>query len=317
MSAPHVQQNQPRGSRPVQRDPDLWFFDGNVVLVAQGILAFRVHKGVLAHHSEVFKSWFTGVAPPPSHGTIELCEGAQVQALLVIYGLRRLPVREASRVTFSVVAGLCRFALAYGLTALAKASFDLMDPTFSTDLEERDTLPDGCRLSFDLGDKQAIEAYNVSNLSDNGCIFMAIYLCAQLPLEVLRAGTRRADGTPEVLSEPDLQIILKAKAQLKQLSAKVLAECYNTRCSGVYECWNEFGCDDVFYHMRFPKGPGVQELVDGDAVSMWALDCIDELRDDERICEECARNTRKRHEGLRQAVWEEYMENVEIPEQWR
>ena len=101
MSASHVQQNQPRGSRPVQRDPDLWFFDGNVVLVAQGILAFRVHKGVLAHHSEVFKSWFTGVAPPPSHGTIELCEGAQVvrlrvndtahdvkQALLVIYGLR-------------------------------------------------------------------------------------------------------------------------------------------------------------------------------------------------------------------------------------
>ena len=218
--------------------------------------------------------------------------------------------------TFSVVAGLCRFALAYGMTALAKASFDLMDPTFSTDLEERDTVSDECRLSFDLGDKQAIEAYNVSNLSDDGCIFMAIYLCAQLPLEVLRAGTRRVDGTPEMLSEPDLQIILKAKAQLKKLSAKVLAECYETRSSNGYEC-HETGCEDAFYDVMFPRGPGAQRLADEDVASRWVLDCIDDLRDDGRICERCARYARERHECLRGTVWEEYMENVEIPEQWR
>ncbi|KAI0323515.1 hypothetical protein GY45DRAFT_1439566 [Cubamyces sp. BRFM 1775] len=221
MSAPYAAQQRQSGymPQPLRRDPDLWFFDGNVVLVAQGIVAFRVHKGVLAHHSDVFRSWFTGpvAVMAAGNGITELCEGAQVvrlrfndtahdikQALLMMYGLRQLPVKGAARVTFSVVAGLCRFALAYRMKALADASLNLLDPTFSTDLEERDTLSDESRLPFDLGDKQAIEAYNVVKLSDNGYIFMAVYLCAQLPVEVLHTGTRRVDGTPEVLSEPDL-----------------------------------------------------------------------------------------------------------------
>ena len=42
----------------VVRDSDVWFEDGNVVIVAQQT-AFRVHRGVLSRHSETFSGLFT------------------------------------------------------------------------------------------------------------------------------------------------------------------------------------------------------------------------------------------------------------------
>ena len=41
-----------------ERDNEFWYEDGNVILVA-GNVKFRVFKGILAHHSPVFKDMFT------------------------------------------------------------------------------------------------------------------------------------------------------------------------------------------------------------------------------------------------------------------
>ena len=37
---------------------DIWFEDGNVILVA-GDIAFRVHRGQLERHSEIFRDLFS------------------------------------------------------------------------------------------------------------------------------------------------------------------------------------------------------------------------------------------------------------------
>ncbi|KAF8644435.1 hypothetical protein AX16_008494 [Volvariella volvacea WC 439] len=53
-----------------------WFDDGNIVLVtSEQPTAFRVHRGVLARHSEVFQGMFE--MPQPSM-EMETCEGCQV-----------------------------------------------------------------------------------------------------------------------------------------------------------------------------------------------------------------------------------------------
>lgn len=44
-------------------DEELWFSDGNVILVAQG-RAFKVYQGLLSRDSEVFRGLF--VVPQPS-----------------------------------------------------------------------------------------------------------------------------------------------------------------------------------------------------------------------------------------------------------
>ncbi len=88
---------------------------------------------------------------------------------------------------FSVVASLRRIALAYGMnTVLAATTPGLLDPTFSGDLQKRDAAPAERRISFDQGARQAIEAYNVIKMTvGDGFIYMAIYLCAQLPVDAL------------------------------------------------------------------------------------------------------------------------------------
>ncbi|KIJ62509.1 hypothetical protein HYDPIDRAFT_176574 [Hydnomerulius pinastri MD-312] len=53
---------------------DIWFADGNVVLIA-GSAAFKVHRGQLQRHSEVFRDLFEIGRPPPTKrgGMVEGC----------------------------------------------------------------------------------------------------------------------------------------------------------------------------------------------------------------------------------------------------
>lgn len=50
---------------------DIWFRDGNVVLVASGF-AFKVHKGQLSRHSEIFQDLF-GVPQPQDQPLFDGC----------------------------------------------------------------------------------------------------------------------------------------------------------------------------------------------------------------------------------------------------
>ncbi len=44
---------------------DIWFEDGNIVLISEQS-GFRVHKGLLTRHSEVFRDMFLMPQPPPT-----------------------------------------------------------------------------------------------------------------------------------------------------------------------------------------------------------------------------------------------------------
>lgn len=58
------------------RHDDLWFDDGNVV-IASSDLSFRLHRGVLARHSSVFKDLFQ-VPQADQAQTVEGCPVAQL-----------------------------------------------------------------------------------------------------------------------------------------------------------------------------------------------------------------------------------------------
>ncbi|EKM58593.1 uncharacterized protein PHACADRAFT_253052 [Phanerochaete carnosa HHB-10118-sp] len=53
----------PEEAQPVvgERHASLWFDEGNVVLAARG-KSFKLHSGVLAHHSKVFKDILSAAA---------------------------------------------------------------------------------------------------------------------------------------------------------------------------------------------------------------------------------------------------------------
>jgi hypothetical protein len=52
---------------------DFWFSDGNVVLSA-GSFAFKVHRGQLERHAEIFQTMLSIPQPENADSTINLCD---------------------------------------------------------------------------------------------------------------------------------------------------------------------------------------------------------------------------------------------------
>ncbi|TFK84273.1 hypothetical protein K466DRAFT_230521 [Polyporus arcularius HHB13444] len=114
-----------------ERDTELWFFDGNVVLITQGNVAFRVHKGVLALHADFFAGMFQdSLLVPHGPNVEETIEGCPIihlgdsaydirQFLLVMY--RKSYLKASKDTTFSVLAALMRVGDKYGAHDLVNA----------------------------------------------------------------------------------------------------------------------------------------------------------------------------------------------------
>lgn len=60
-------------SADIQRDEDVWFLDGNIVLIAKKTVAFRAYKGVLSLRSETFRDMFS--LPNITAATTETFDG--------------------------------------------------------------------------------------------------------------------------------------------------------------------------------------------------------------------------------------------------
>ena len=69
---------------PLNHDSEIWFADGNVVLVCKDT-GFRVHSGVLSAHCQVFRDMFSTGRPAAG----EMHEGADVIQLTdAVVGVR-------------------------------------------------------------------------------------------------------------------------------------------------------------------------------------------------------------------------------------
>lgn len=82
----------------VKRDSDLWFEDGNIILLCRDV-AFRMYHGLLTRHSVIFKDLFA-MAQPSGSETIESCPVVHISdppddlryLLRVLCGLRKCVV---------------------------------------------------------------------------------------------------------------------------------------------------------------------------------------------------------------------------------
>lgn len=64
----------PEAKQLPKRYEQLWFEDGNVMIIAEDT-AFRLHRGILSRHSEVFRDMFS---IPQPQGDAEIMEGVPV-----------------------------------------------------------------------------------------------------------------------------------------------------------------------------------------------------------------------------------------------
>lgn len=60
----------------VRRDEEVWLSDGNIVVVADKTVAFRVHRSILSLRSEIFRDLFS--LPNADAATVETMDGCPV-----------------------------------------------------------------------------------------------------------------------------------------------------------------------------------------------------------------------------------------------
>ncbi|KAI1786600.1 hypothetical protein LXA43DRAFT_897702 [Ganoderma leucocontextum] len=309
----------------IQRDSDIWFEDGNVIVIAQNT-AFRFHKGVLSHHSQVFRDLF--LVPQPSisraGSSIDVLDGCPVvrvsdtsydfrELLRAIYGgVSYLhPDRSAA---FPVLAALGRLAHKYQLDQLLEAVVHRLKSTFTTQLEVWDRsggFENPTRSPLKLSHRHAIEALNLIRLLDKPeMVPTALYCCCQLGPDALVLGLKREDRVSlECLSSSDLVLCLETKALLVRQTVLLLSRLCQALAARIKEaaddgrCPSQFTCVVALKRLLDNWRDFPHEYTDEDPLNEYYMETLDAEEADEKMCSACVGAVRIKLSELRKEAW--------------
>ncbi|KAI0034626.1 hypothetical protein K488DRAFT_45007 [Vararia minispora EC-137] len=192
---------------PANSRGDPWFTDGNIVLLSDSdppetILAFKVHRGVVARHSEVFQTMFD--LPPPMGEPIEMLEGCPVVHMIgdranelgdfikALYDGAVFQHRDIS--DFFYVTGILRLATKYLVTRLREQAIRHLTETWPYTLQGHDAMVDRALSSPSIGNASYpyVHPLHVLNASREANVSVTIpavlYFLSIYPLaDILRA----------------------------------------------------------------------------------------------------------------------------------
>ncbi|KAI0320196.1 hypothetical protein OF83DRAFT_641505 [Amylostereum chailletii] len=130
-----------------------WFDDGNIMLLLsdgehpEPVIAFKVHRGVIARHSEIFESMLSMPAPVEEDETIEGCQVAHLyhdapqelsDFIKALYD--GVEFRHQSILDFFFVAGILRLSTKYSVKRLRVQAIRHLADTWSYTLRGHDNM---------------------------------------------------------------------------------------------------------------------------------------------------------------------------------
>ncbi|KAH9849255.1 hypothetical protein C2E23DRAFT_888437 [Lenzites betulinus] len=225
---------------PLRKDSAYWHEDGNIIIIVQGDVAYRIHKGVLARRSGVFRTLFS--LPQPEGGrnaeTMDGCPVVRLQdsehdfshLLQALYDGMDIcvehpdvePMYNPDAVGFSALAALVRMANKYDMDRIRNAAIWRLRKFFTNKFSTWAAY----EAEFyhnphsPLTPVEIIEAVNI--LRDCGPIDMlpvALYLCAGLEIPTILRGAAHPDGRIEMLAVDDVERCLVGREKLEARSA--------------------------------------------------------------------------------------------------
>ncbi|KAJ7784387.1 hypothetical protein B0H16DRAFT_1709109 [Mycena metata] len=188
---------------PIRGEP--WLDDGNVILATsadENPTAFRVHRSVMARHSEVFESMF--LVPQPATDVVETMDGCQVvrmwdspvelsNLIVALYDGAKFSNENLS--DFFFLAGILRLSTKYFIAKLRLQAIQFLTQTWSYTLKGHDDMVEAALrtpvnadgLSYPrvhpLHVVNLAREVNVQVIVPTACYFLSLY-----PLEdLLRA----------------------------------------------------------------------------------------------------------------------------------
>ncbi|TCD60635.1 hypothetical protein EIP91_009752 [Steccherinum ochraceum] len=294
----------------------MWFEDGNVVLVAENT-GYKVFKGVLSLHSEVFQDLFT--LPQPQDAEIfDDCyvvrmPDSQQELACLLSAIHDSSSKYLDRdvvLSFPEVSSMLRVGSKYQVKHLRAEAVRRLKCCFPDNLDDyvtprtRYDLPDdvwfpGAPISLELG--ECIAVINLARAHDLDCLLpAAFYACAQMTDRDLVFGFPGADGTRSTLSKEDLVRCLEGRASLVsawrrdvELFLFCLPPCDEDRDPSVRSVWKH--CLDM-------SAPLLDSTFVDDVLRLKPSG----------YCNGCVQAARRSHNRLRQSVWDGLGEHFDL-----
>ncbi|PCH40111.1 hypothetical protein WOLCODRAFT_68391 [Wolfiporia cocos MD-104 SS10] len=299
---------------------DPWFEDGNIILLTnEPCIAFKVHRGVLARHSEIFQSMFE--LPPMTTGpNAEVLEGcpfvrmydppAELSSLIkTLYDYTAFQNRNAT--DFFHVAGVLKLATKYIIARLRSHAIRFLAETWSSTLQGHDRMielalraPPVDGLSFPY--VHPLHVLSLAREVDAPVLIpSAVYFLSLYPLtDILRGDhpklkIEHPSRPPNQLSPLDIQdYTLMYQHRIDAILGLVRTTCgartVSPGCTGNV-CMKAFAKLSALLSRSWFVRTGPLHFM---------LQALDEVDNDGSLCAQCRRAFKKDVTAARQKLWD-------------
>ncbi|TBU45385.1 hypothetical protein BD309DRAFT_1017834 [Dichomitus squalens] len=216
----------------LKRDEELWYEDGNLVLIANNV-EFRLFKGPLVAQSLVFKDMLSLPQPPsldnhsrehvsgPSYATVHLHGDSlpDLRHFLRMFVGHSIPFGGLSDPTYHQLSSVIRLAHKYQCEKLLGSCVDYLKRFYHDNFEAwRDSTT--CITPPNLERIHAIGVVNLARLlGQDKMLPGALMACCLLETGIVD-GFEREDGTRETLSNEDLARCMVGRAKLLEANVQ-------------------------------------------------------------------------------------------------
>ncbi|KAI0641031.1 hypothetical protein C8Q79DRAFT_920359 [Trametes meyenii] len=310
---PGTQATAPVESKPssLKRDEELWFEDGNLILVA-GDVEFKVYRGPLIAHSPVFSALLS--LPQPTDGdkpetcpTIPLHDSPDdIRHVLRVFvpgnSLRSVCLFRAGALepSYDEVSACIRIGTKYDIDALVQRNLAFLHKLYPSDFDSYLVARRQRPATFTRA--HAIGVVNLAHHTNTPSLLPAALMeCCTLGADIVN-GFARADGTRETLSPEDLGRCFLGRSRMVQASARIAHQMF--RQSVARGCRHPACCLRVLQRLLNELGDGRIELVSGlDWCAQW-VGYVDEKDEERELCGKCYRMLEEeRPRQLQRDVW--------------
>ncbi|KAI9507027.1 hypothetical protein F5148DRAFT_1311433 [Russula earlei] len=233
---------------------DFWFSDGNVILSA-GPFAFKVHRGQLERHAEIFQTMLSMPQPDNADSTIHLCDSPTDVYHLLRALYDGLYFRQPFVQDFPFLSSVLRLSCKYFICIPRRQCLERLQsyfPTTLADWDRRERMSLGPDGHYDPRREipSPIHVINLARELNVGSVLpAAFYDLARYGTSKTASGTEplpRLDTTPVRLSHDDLVLTFRGRETLQRSVARFLDAQVKNRAPAA-GCTGGQACRDAFY----------------------------------------------------------------------
>ncbi|KAI0700397.1 hypothetical protein C8T65DRAFT_612969 [Cerioporus squamosus] len=300
--------NSPGSPLPISQDPEFWFEDGTISLVA-GRVEFRLYRGLLGSRSPVFADMFSFPQPATpvtaSHNTgasanhtVSLTDSPQAfrELLRVLTPDTKARLFEETHPTCFTIASLIRLGHKYQMDDTVDQSLRYLSKYFPRTLDEFRALDDFVPPEFEHVD--AVAVINLARLTGATHLLpVLVLICCHLDGTELVNGVQHCDGSRDVLSPTDLARCIDAKTRLcKAYSERIVRR---FRPVPPEQCRTPTACDTTIRRLESGAMFRAAVVPTCNPFQGWLVTKIEK----KNMCTVCWDILKERDEYLMQEMW--------------